>query len=140
MIRIQEYAWQMSFYPDELNDFMARMQWADEGRGNTNPHAVVNGKKATSVIRLKAKAGKQLLLDASRSYDREGDTLSFLWWQQQEAGSYQKPLAITSSTSSAITLNIPADAAGKDLHLVCEVHDDGPFNLVAYRRIIITVE
>lgn len=128
------------FYPDELNDFMARMQWADEGRGNTNPHVVVNGKKGTSVIRLKAKAGKQLLLDASRSYDREGDTLSFLWWQQQEAGSYQKPLAITSSTSSAITLNIPADAAGKDLHLVCEVHDDGPFNLVAYRRIIITVE
>ena len=128
------------FYPDELNDFMARMQWADEGRGNTNPHVVVNGKKGTSVIRLKAKAGKQLHLDASRSYDREGDTLSFLWWQQQEAGSYQKPLAITSSTSSAITLNIPADAAGKDLHLVCEVHDDGPFNLVAYRRIIITVE
>ena len=101
---------------------------------------MVNGKKGKSVIRLKAKAGKQLLLDASRSYDREGDTLSFLWWQQQEAGSYQKPLAITSSTSSAITLNIPADAAGKDLHLVCEVHDDGPFNLVAYRRIIITVE
>ena len=33
------------FYPDELNDFKARMQWADEGWGNTNPHVIVNGKK-----------------------------------------------------------------------------------------------
>ena len=29
---------------------------------------------------------------------------------------------------------------GKIFGLICEVHDDGPFHLVAYRRIIIVIE
>ena len=36
-------------------------------------------------------------------------------------------------------VHIPADAAGRNYHLVCEVHDDGPFRLPAYRRVIIEV-
>ena len=32
------------------------------------------------------------------------------------------------------------DYPSQQLHLVCEVHDDGNFNLVAYRRVIITVK
>ena len=128
------------FYPDELNDFKARMQWADEGRGNTNPHVIVNGQKGKAVIHIHAKAGTQVRLDASRSYDREGDALSFLWWQQKEFGLDHQPLSMLVSESSIATVQIPQDAWGKKLHLVCEVHDDGPFHLVAYRRVIISVE
>ena len=68
------------FYPDELNDFMARMQWADEGRGNHNPQVIINRQKGLQPIRLKAKAGKTILLDASKSSDPDGDMLSFYWW------------------------------------------------------------
>jgi hypothetical protein len=38
------------------------------------------------------------------------------------------------------TVHIPAVAKGDTVHLVCEVHDDGPFHLVAYRRIIIVIK
>ena len=30
--------------------------------------------------------------------------------------------------------------SGKTIHIVCEVHDSGPFRLVAYKRIILDVE
>ena len=128
------------FYPDELNDFKARMQWADEGWGNTNPHVIVNGKKGISIIHIQAKAGTQVRLDASRSYDSEGDALSFLWWQQKEAGLDHQPLSILVSESSVATVQIPQGAQGKTFHFICEVHDNGPFHLVAYRRVIIKVE
>ena len=132
-------AYKRKFYPDELNDFKARMQWADEGVGNTNPCVVVNGKKGRSVMHLRAKAGTQVRLDASRSYDCEGDALSFHWWEQREAGTYGKPLVMSGEESAVVEVDVPQDATGKTIHLICEVHDDGPFRLVAYRRVIIEV-
>ncbi|WP_321517590.1 hypothetical protein [uncultured Bacteroides sp.] len=79
-------------------------------------------------------------LDASKSTDSEGDNLSFLWWQQPEAGSYKSNIAISNNRSSSINIPVPRDAAGKSIHFVCEVHDDCAFNLVSYRRVIIDVD
>ena len=130
------------FYPDELNDFMARMQWADEGKGNRNPCVTVKtagGKMSNGIVCCRAKAGSVVCLDASKTYDPDGDKLSFRWWQQPEIGSSTLDIAIGESAAKA-NVRIPVDAAGQKLHLVCEVHDDGAFTLVGYRRIIIEVE
>ena len=117
---------------------MARMQWADEGRGNRNPHVVVNDDAGLSPIILRVKAGESVRMDASRSFDPDGDALSFLWWQQPEIGT--AVLTIADADKSAATVRIPADATGQNLHLVCEVHDQGTFHLVAYRRVILNVQ
>ena len=83
-VRSISVGYKKRFYPDEINDFLARMQWADQGRGNHNPLVVVNGQKDLSPLELQVKVGDTIRLDASRSSDPDGDTLNFLWWQQPE--------------------------------------------------------
>ena len=137
-LRSISVGYKQRFYPDELNDFMARMQWADEGRGNHNPQVIINRQKGLQPVRLKAKAGKTIRLDASKSKDPDGDTLSFHWWQQPEIDTSKA--IITQADQPKTNIQIPADADIGELHLICEVHDDGPFRLPAYRRIIISIE
>ena len=121
------------FYPDEISDFMARMQWADEGQGNHNPQVVINGSEGLQSLSIEAKAGDTIRLDASKTMDSDGDKLSFLWWQQPEIG--KTKVAIAQPEESVITIQIPAETCKETIHIICEVHDDGPFHLVSYRRI-----
>ena len=126
------------FYPVELNDFMARMQWADKGEGNVNPIVLINGHEGPSPLILHAKTGDTIRLDASKSYDPDNDVINFLWWQQPEIGTAK--LSIDDAESAITTVRFPADAAGQTLHIVCEVTDNGSFHLKSYQRIIIVIE
>jgi len=126
------------FYPDELNDFKARMQWAAEGRGNHNPVVVVNGEHGLSPICINVKAGDTVRLDATASSDPDGDALHFRWWQQPEIGG--RGITIDQADQPVAILRTDASAAGNTYHVVCEVHDEGPFHLVAYRRAIVHVD
>ena len=125
------------FYPVELNDFMARMQWADKGEGNHNPIVVVNGHQGPSPLLLQAKAGETIRLDASRSSNPDLNTIVFHWWQQPEIGTAQ--LVIDDTDNPITTVRIPTDAAGQTLHVICEVSDKGAFQLKSYQRIIISI-
>ena len=136
-VRSISVGYKKRFYPVELNDFMARMQWADKGEGNRNPIVVVNGHKGTSSLVLHAKAGDTIRLDASRSSDPDNHAITFYWWQQQEIGTTK--LTIDNEKDAVTTVRIPADTTGQTLHLVCEVSDQGPFNLKAYQRVIIVI-
>jgi len=131
-VRSISVGYKRRFYPDELNDFCARMQWAAEGKGNHNPQVVI------APFCITAKAGETIRLDVSKSFDPDGDGLSFLWWQQPEIGTTK--VTIDQADQSIVTVRIPADTKSDTIHLICEVHDDGPFHLVAYRRIIIAIK
>lgn len=136
-LRSLSVGYKRRFYPDELNDFMARMQWAAEGKGNHNPQVIVNGSKGHTPIRINAKAGTTLRLDATKTTDKDGDSLTFLWWQQPEIGKTQ--VNIRQSNRPTSTIRIPSSASGDTIHIICEVHDNSPFHLVSYRRVIINI-
>lgn len=137
-VRSISIAYKQRFYPDELNDFIARIEWAEKGSGNKNPIVIVNNQPGLASIHINAHVNDVIKLDASNSYDPDNENLSFTWWQQPEIG--DQLLSIDGSQQPKASVAIPSSANGKDFHIICEVHDDGPYQLVAYRRVIITIE
>lgn len=128
------------FYQSELNDFCARMQWAKEGRGNTNPIVVINNQQSLSPIRMKVKAGTDIPLVAMGTQDREGDGLTAKWWIQPEASTYSGDIVIKEMPNLfGAVVSVPADAKGKTIHVICEVTDNGSIPLTSYARAILEV-
>jgi hypothetical protein len=128
------------FYPATFNNFTARMDWANEGKGNRNPIVVVNKMEGIEILRVKAKKRQTVMLDASKSYDLEGDRLSFKWWIIPEAGTYKGEVNIPNNESDMIKFTLPYDSSGKTIHIICEVTDNGTPKLTSYRRIIVEVK
>ena len=97
----------------------------------------IGGKEGLAPVPVTARPGDTLRFDASASSDPDGDALRFAWWFQEFPGETVYP-AIDQPQDAKVQVTLP-DSPGT-YHLVCEVHDTGPFTLPAYRRIIITVE
>jgi hypothetical protein len=124
------------FYPATFNDFAARMNWAERGAGNRNPMVVIDGDKSLDPLVVSAAPGGLVTLDASATSDPDGDNLTFKWWFLPEAGDYHAEVTLMNANSSRVIVSVPAYAAGKNFHVICEVTDDGTPNLTSYRRVI----
>lgn len=126
------------FYPATFNNFVARMDWAEDGIGNRNPVVIVNDNEGFDILNVAPKQGEEITLDASKSYDPDGDELSYNWWYLPEAGTYAGAIEINDADTPKATITIPADAAGESIHIICEVTDNGSPVLTGYRRVVIT--
>ncbi len=124
------------FYPAAFNNFAARMDWANNGSGNRNPVVAIGDDKGLAVLARSPRQGATVTLDASNSYDPDGDRLTFNWWILTAAGTYDQPVEISNSGGSIATIKAPPDSAERTFHVICEVTDDGTHNLSGYRRII----
>ncbi|MDA0345923.1 MAG: DUF1593 domain-containing protein [Verrucomicrobia bacterium] len=126
------------------NDFQARMDWCVKpfDQANHHPHAVLNGDESDRILTVSAKPREQLSFDTTGSSDPDNDALRFYWWNYPEAGRkpYGKQLSLENATSSNILFVVPADASGRDIHLILEAWDQSPeVPLVDYRRIVLQV-
>jgi hypothetical protein len=90
-----------------------------------------------AVVRLTARPGGAVRLDAAGSTDPDGNRLSFRWYVYPEAGTYSAPLSVENATAREAVLRLPADAAGKSVHVILEVTDDGSPPLTGYRRVVV---
>jgi hypothetical protein len=125
------------------NDFAARMDWSVTGNyaeANHHPVAVVNGDTSRRVLEVTAAPGSTVRLDANGSSDPDNNALTCAWSFYKEPGSYKGSVSIKDSSSSVATVVIPADAGGKSIHVILELHDNGSRKLCAYRRVIIEVK
>ncbi|KAL4789337.1 hypothetical protein BDV19DRAFT_395155 [Aspergillus venezuelensis] len=152
------------------HDFAARMSWtlsSDICKANHAPVVVVNGHTGPAPLMLDVEAGGCVLLDASQSYDPDGDALAFKWVQYREPTTalgavidpqianvdiVPMPVAGGESGQQKVMVRLPgaekcaidfvtgvAKARGQELHVVLEVKDDGVPCLYSYKRIVIQV-
>ena len=94
---------------DLQNDFRARLDWCVKPPREANhaPHAVVNGIEGKEILRVAARPGQEVSLDAGLSRDPDGDKLTYEWFVYREAGTYQGEVSLTNASSPARLLHVP---------------------------------
>lgn len=133
------WRWRNAMY----NDQVCRMDWCVKSYQEANHHPVAdfNNDASNSIIRIKTNAGESIKLDGSNSYDPDNDKLKFSWWVYQEAGSYSGTVLIPDNHKPITSFTVPADASGKQIHIILEIHDlNSIAALYDYRRIVVDVE
>jgi hypothetical protein len=109
-------------------------------KANHNPVAVFQGDKGKALAKMRATSGERVNLSAARTYDPDGDRVSYHWFVYNEAGTFKGNVEIEGSTSPQAFFVAPQVQEPKSVHIILEVRDDGQPCLYSYRRIIITIE
>lgn len=125
-----------------FNDFRARMDWCVKPRDQANhrPVAAIDGDRNSSIVYRQVRPGDQLTLDASASNDPDGDALVYRWFTYPEAGTFEGDVPLEDAKDAKCSVKIPADAAGKEIHLILEVVDqNADCPLYEYRRVVLKV-
>ncbi len=126
---------------DFQNDFAARMDRCilPYSEVNHNPVVLIDDQAGKYVIYEQVEPDTQLSFDARASFDPDGDSLNFYWWQYGEAGTYDGRIQISEPEGATTRVVIPAQAKGTEIHLILTVRDDGIPALTSYRRVVLKV-
>lgn len=123
------------------NDFAARMDWtkSDDNHTNHHPVAVICRDTSHHIMNMKAEINDTILIDASESFDPDGNALTFNWWVYPEPSGITYQSNISPKQGEIVNFVFDEAFQNKRIHLILEISDDGQPSLTSYRRIIINV-
>jgi hypothetical protein len=127
---------------DLQNDFRARLDWCVKpfAEANHRPVAVLNGDTSRKILPIAAKPGFPVTLSAAGCTDPDKQPLRYEWLSYAEAGTYPGAVKLLDTDKPDCRVEVPADAAGKEIHIILAVRDTGDPPLTGYRRAIIKVD
>jgi hypothetical protein len=98
--------------------------------------------KLAHADRFTVKSGQTFHLNAKGTSDPDGDSVSYLWFQYQEAGSYKGSVSFRPYSPNLYDLPVTAPKVDKPetLHFILQVTDKGTPSLTRYKRVIVNVE
>lgn len=149
------------------NDFAARIRWTltpEVQQANHAPVVLVNGGSAgPEPLLLEAEADSELTLDASETYDPDGDELEFSWFHykdvtathwgvDEEVADIKFQSNASDRPNSIVTVRLPPPEKcaietfsgeplekGQVMHLILSVTDLGIPRLTTYKRIVVQI-
>ena len=122
---------------DFQNDFAARMDWTTKPYNGANHPPVVKLSPGGSIT---IKSGETFMMSAAGSSDPDGDSLSYLWFQYPEAGSYKEQIKLGyAENHHTVTGQAPMVTKQESAHFIVKVTDKGSPALTRYGRVIVTI-
>ena len=137
--RAAVFRWRSDFQ----NDFAARIDWGATSNfelANHPPEIIIDENQSDKPIIKKVFHGMQIRLDASKSFDPDGDELTFEWFEYYEAGNCTQEINFAANDRGNCTLIIPENTNGTEAHIILKVSDNGKPKLCCYKRIVLQIE
>jgi len=123
---------------DFQNDFAARMDWCIKSNedANHNPVIILSHPDIITI-----KSGQGFGLDAFDTYDPDGDSFSFMWFNYPEASTFKKLIKIEGTENShGVYVIAPTVDKEETAHFILRVTDKGEPQLTSYKRVIVTIK
>jgi hypothetical protein len=131
--RVTLWRWRDDFQ----NDFAARIDWTTRPYDKANHPPVV---RLAGPDSLTVHAGEVFTLSAAGSFDPDGDSLSYLWFNYAEAGTLRTPIpTIGAENIFHMSFKAPEVTKAETAHFIVAVTDKGTPPLTRYRRVIVTI-
>jgi hypothetical protein len=120
------------------NDFAARIDWCTKAFNEANHPPVP---RLVHPVSFSVQSGEEFDLNADGTTDPDGDSISYLWFQYKEAGTFPGIVSFRPYASNLYKLPViaPKVDSARTIHFILKVTDKGRPALTRYQRVVVTV-
>jgi hypothetical protein len=120
------------------NDFASRIEWCMKPFNEANHPPIPKLAHPESIT---VKSGDTFHLNADGTTDPDGDSMSYLWFQYPEAGTYKSAVSFRPYAANLYDLPVTAPVVDKPetIQFILQVKDKGTPSLTRYKRVSVRV-